>query len=116
MRSDALDKQSNRPTRIAPHAKMTDLDAAWDEDRGGPTDSRNLISFPTGGDFYKATKAALPWSECGAHYEGRHVVASVFIEKLLRKAPVQDPSTFNTDHFMTKCLDVERYLAPCTVC
>ena len=36
----------------------------------------------------------------------------MFIEKLMRKAPVQDPSTFNTDHFMTKCLDVERYLAP----
>ena len=41
------------------------------------------------------------------------MVAGVFIEKLFRLAPVQDPpSTFMPDHFMTKCLDVGRYLAP----
>ena len=92
---------------------MADLDAAWDEDRGGPPDSRNMISFPSAGDFYKATKRALPWSECGAHDHGRHVVAGIFIEKLFRMAPVEDPpSTFKPDHFMTKCLDVGRYLAP----
>ena len=89
---------------------MTDCDAQWDEDRGGLPEADNLISFPSGGVFHKATEKLLPWRQCGGHDHNRHVVPSIFIEKLVRSAPVPDPPAFQPEHFMTKCLDV-KYLA-----
>ena len=40
---------------------MTWHDIVYDEDRGGPRDSNNLLSFPSDGDFFKRTQGALPW-------------------------------------------------------
>ena len=38
---------------------MSGHDAAWDEDRGGPRDPLNLISFPMDGNLHKSTKKVL---------------------------------------------------------
>ena len=85
---------------------------------GNPTRSRslNLISFLTkewrlpqnNGDDHSVDSL---WRTCGGHDNGRHVTPSIYIEKLLRAAPVKDPAAFfRPEHFMTKCLDVP-YLA-----
>ena len=63
----------------------------WDEDRGGPRDPLNMISFPTDSQFYKSTKDVLEWAPCGPHDQGRVVLPSVHLERLFRKAPVPDP-------------------------
>ena len=89
---------------------MTDNDAQWDEDRGGPRSSRNWISFPKGGDFYSCTKNALDWTEPGARDPGRVLVPSVQVEALFRRAPVNNPIPLNTKKFLTHCLDVEGFL------
>ena len=65
----------------------------------------NLISFPTDGDFHKTTENIIEWEVCGGHDNGRHVTPSIYIERLLRAAPVKGPAAFKPEHFMTKCLD-----------
>lgn len=89
---------------------MTTHDAAWDEDRGGNQGPDNLLSFPSDGEFYKATKKAIPWMECGAHDAHRMVINSIFIEQLFRRAPVDNPASLDTYRVMTKCLGVDEYL------
>ena len=89
---------------------MTDNDAQWDEDRGGPRSSRNWISFPKGGDFYNYTKDALDWTEPGARDPGRMLVPSIQVEALFRRAPVNNPIPLNIKKFLTHCLDVEGFL------
>ena len=83
----------------------------WDEDRGGPRDPLNLISFPTDSQFYKSTKDVLEWAPCGPHDQGRVVLPSVHLERLFRKAPVPDPKKLSNLKAMTRCLDVPNYMA-----
>ena len=46
---------------------MPTQDIAWDEDRGGPLNPSNLISFPKDGPFHTSTAKVLPWEESGPH-------------------------------------------------
>ena len=90
---------------------MSGHDAAWDEDRGGTRDPLNLISFPMEGKFYKSTKKVLEWQPCGSHDQGRVVIPAVHVERLFRKAPVPDPRKLHPLKMITRCLDVNNYLA-----
>ena len=90
---------------------MPTQDIAWDEDRGGPRDPLNLISFPDGGQFHQSTKNILEWKPCGPHDQGRVVLPSVHVERLFRKAPVNDPKKLNPLKVMTRCLDIQGYMA-----
>ena len=90
---------------------MSGHDAAWDEDRGGTRDPLNLISFPMEGKFYKSTKKALEWQPCGSHDQGRVVIPAVHVERLFRKAPVPDPRKLDPLKMITRCLDVNNYMA-----
>ena len=89
---------------------MQNDDIEWDESRGGPRGPDNLISFPDHHTLYKATKAILPWQACGPHDKDRVVLASRFVERIFRKAPVKDPKENKDFKFMTRCLDIQ-YLA-----
>ena len=62
---------------------MAICDAEWDEDRGGRPDADNLIyiSFPSGGEFYKATETIIPWRRCGGHNNNRHVTPSIYMSR-----------------------------------
>ena len=90
---------------------MSGHDAAWDEDRGGPRDPLNLISFPMDGNLHKSTKKVLEWRPCGPHDQGRVVIPSVHIERLFRKSPVPDPKKLNPLKMITRCLDIDNYMA-----
>ena len=67
--------------------------------RGGAPDPDNLISFPSGGEFYKQGdgedhSVEKMWKP--RQQPPRHAVTpSIYIEKLVRAAPVQDPASFN---------------------
>ena len=90
---------------------MTTTDAAFDEYRGGPPSPLNIISFPKHQDFHKATRDAIPWTEC-EHDADRVATPSILIEKMFRKAVVAEPAASTCTHFLTRCLGVEEYLGP----
>ena len=91
---------------------MTEIDVQWDEDRGGPRDHRALISSPSDGALVRATRKALPWTDCGPHDEGRMTLPYMFVEKLLRKAPVPEPRSLHAHCFIDKCLSLEDFVVP----
>jgi hypothetical protein len=85
----------------------------WDESRGGSRTPLNLISFPGGGDFVKATSDAIHWGwrDAGGHDPTRCLIPGVLVERLFRYAPVPEPTVLKTDRFLTKSLNVDTYLA-----
>ena len=85
---------------------MSDVDMAWDEDRGGPRHADNLVSFPEDGEFYLSTKNVLDWRKCGVHDTARMVVPAVFVEKLFKLAPVKDPTELQEHLFLVKTLAI----------
>ena len=80
---------------------MTTHDACWDEDRGGGRRSENLVSFPRGGDFYRATEHALPWQD--GHDDDRAAVPSAFLESLFAQAPVEHPMALRAVMVIERC-------------
>ena len=90
---------------------MPTQDIAWDEDRGGPRNLLNLISYPNGCQFYKSAKEIFEWAPCGPHDQGRVVLPSIHLERLFRKAPVPDPKKLSNLKIISRCLDVPNYLA-----
>ena len=52
---------------------MTSHGVEWDEDRGGPRNPENLISFPKDGMVHQSTVNVIPWADCGAHKVGSAV-------------------------------------------
>ena len=90
---------------------MSGHDAEWDEDRGGPRNPNNLISFPKDGPFHTSTAKVLPWEDCGPHDQGRVVIPSQYVERLFRHAVVPDPKKLDPLKAMTRCLDITNYLA-----
>ena len=79
---------------------MTTMDAALDEYRGGQPSPLNLISFPKHQEFHKATRDAIPWTEC-KHVAERVATPSILIEKMFRKAVVAEPAAFTHTHVLT---------------
>ena len=85
-------------------------DIMFDEDRGGPRDANNLISFPEGGMVHKSTIDAWAWQQCGSHDEGRVCTPSIYGENLFRMATVSEPATLACHRVLTKCLGVKEFL------
>ncbi|KAL1496792.1 hypothetical protein AB1Y20_014380 [Prymnesium parvum] len=68
----------------------------YDESMGNPAQHAEcLLSLETDNNFYVATSDALPWREPDDEPGDRMVVPIVFVESLLRMAPVEDPSQLN---------------------
>ena len=91
---------------------MTEIDIEWDEDRGGNRDPRAFISSPEDGLLVRATQKALPWIECGAHDTARKILPVVFVERLLRKAPVSQPSNTRLHCFIDETLSLAGFIVP----
>ena len=72
--------------------------------RKGRGSAESLLSFPEDSAFVTATLAVLPWEDCGAHDTARKVIPSIFIEKLFKKAPVNNPKVLARHQFITKSL------------
>jgi hypothetical protein len=89
---------------------MTSHEAEWDEDRGGPRNPENLISFPKDGMVHQSTVNVIPWVDCGAHAPNRVATPSRFVEKLFKMAPVKEPVSLNGLKLMTRCLNVGSYV------
>lgn len=68
------------------------VDFDYDEHLGNPAHTECLLTLETDNNFYVATSGALPWREPEDAPGDRMVVPGIFIESLLRKAPVADPS------------------------
>ena len=46
---------------------ISGADVGFDEDRGGPRNKNNYLSFPVDGLVFKSTKDILPWVDAGPH-------------------------------------------------
>ena len=92
----------------------TTHEAEYDEDRGGPRNEHNYLSFPGDGALVKATRGVLPWAPVGTHDPDptRMIIPSAFVENLFRKAPTEDPHELREHHIVTKCLSLTNYIAP----
>ena len=83
----------------------------YDEDRAGPRDGNNYVSFPKHGVVHKATKKVWPWGPAGNHeQEERVLVPGVFVEALFAHAPVPKPEDMSPVKFLVKCLSLEAYV------
>ena len=81
---------------------MSTHGAEWDEYRTQARTPSNYISFPTSGKVHKTTTKALPWKIQSAD-PGRAIIASVWIENLFDRAPVDDPHDLNSMTLLTRC-------------
>ncbi|KAL1519837.1 hypothetical protein AB1Y20_023341 [Prymnesium parvum] len=68
------------------------VDFDYDENQGNTAHAECLLSMETDNNFYVAMSEALPWREPEDAPGDRMVVPGIFVESLLRKAPVSDPS------------------------
>jgi len=93
--------------------------AEWEEDRLGADRcsdrAANNLSFPEDGDFYVATKDALPWTPAGRDDLGRVLVPATFVESLFEKAEVENTAEWkdaDTEEFrfLTRCLGLKEYM------
>mmetsp|Transcript_31452 Transcript_31452/g.78376 ORF Transcript_31452/g.78376 Transcript_31452/m.78376 type:complete len:397 (+) Transcript_31452:117-1307(+) len=64
----------------------------YDENQGNSAHNDCLLSMETDNNFYVSTAGAMPWREPDDAPGDRMVVPGIFVESLLRKAPVPDPS------------------------
>mmetsp|Transcript_12013 Transcript_12013/g.25360 ORF Transcript_12013/g.25360 Transcript_12013/m.25360 type:complete len:136 (-) Transcript_12013:361-768(-) len=69
------------------------VDFDYDENQGNSAHTECLLSIETDNNFYVATSGALPWREPDNAPGDRMVVPGIFVESLLRKAVVPDPSS-----------------------
>ncbi|KAL1524410.1 hypothetical protein AB1Y20_019305 [Prymnesium parvum] len=67
----------------------------YDEALGNAASPDCLLSLETDNNFFISTSNALPWKEPADQAEDRMTIPVIFIESLLRKAPVPDPSSLN---------------------
>ena len=80
-------------------------DGEYDEDRGGPRDCHNYLSFPGDGPVFQATVKVWPWKTPGGHEQGnRMYVPGCFVEALFADAPVPEPEELTPVKFLVKCL------------
>ena len=104
-------KQSQATNSNQTTKAMTILDLTYDETRNpSRRDPRNFISSPRGDELYKATANILPWEAATWDTGDRVVVPSVFLEKIVRLAPVPDPDGLSSLSFITRTLDCDGWL------
>ncbi|KAL3916352.1 MAG: hypothetical protein SGPRY_006859, partial [Prymnesium sp.] len=59
-----------------------------------------LVSTPSNENFYLSTENALPWEAAPDGNQSRRVVASIWLESLVREVRVEDPSTLLPVNFL----------------
>mmetsp|Transcript_13267 Transcript_13267/g.33120 ORF Transcript_13267/g.33120 Transcript_13267/m.33120 type:complete len:164 (+) Transcript_13267:134-625(+) len=82
------------------------VDFDYDENQGNSAHTECLLSMETDNNFYVATSGALPWREPDNAPGDRMVVPGIFVESLLRKAPVPDPSSLNDKGCLSSVLGI----------
>ena len=95
------------------HYKMQhDHEGEYDEDRGGPRNANNYLSFTSAGVIFKATKGVWHWETPGAHEaDQRMLVPSAYVEGLFAHAPVPEPGELQPERFLEKCLSWPAYIS-----
>ncbi|KAL1530454.1 hypothetical protein AB1Y20_001356 [Prymnesium parvum] len=89
------------------------VDFDYDENQGNPAHTDCLLSMETDNNFYVATSGALPWREPedtpGDRMRGwwPALVPGIFVESLLRKAPVTDASQLKDKGCLSSVLSLE---------
>mmetsp|Transcript_27505 Transcript_27505/g.68371 ORF Transcript_27505/g.68371 Transcript_27505/m.68371 type:complete len:161 (-) Transcript_27505:847-1329(-) len=74
----------------------------YDESLGNAPSAECLLSLETDNNFYISTSGALPyWREPADEAEDRMTIPVVFIESILRRAPVPNPGSLKE----RKCLE-----------
>ena len=68
------------------------IDIEYDEVRGNPAAPECFLSVAVAEDFYRATRRAMPYTDPADGDVNFKVVPSAFLEKVVRKAPVDNPS------------------------
>ena len=88
---------------------ISGADVGFDEDRGGPRDKNNYLSFPVGGLVFKSTKTIFPWVEAGPHEAPgtRMLIAGCYIEKIFKKAKVAVSDELKKLNWLTRCLSAK---------
>ncbi|KAL3908445.1 MAG: hypothetical protein SGPRY_009797, partial [Prymnesium sp.] len=75
----------------------------YDEDVTGDVTEECLLSFPRDENFFISTEDALPWREPDGEDDGeRMVIATVWIESLLRNVPVPSSPSLRDVPFLTR--------------
>ena len=88
------------------------IDIDYDEALGNPKSPECLLSLATSEDWYESTKDALPYEDPADDDEERQVVAIAWVERLFRRARVEQPRSLRAVPFFTSCLGLEEYLKP----
>ncbi|KAL3892839.1 MAG: hypothetical protein SGPRY_014734 [Prymnesium sp.] len=86
---------------------MAAFDVDYDEVMGNPATSDCPLNFARDENFFIATENALPWELPADGDASRATIAIVWIEALLRKAPVPDPSKLGTTMLLSSCLHLD---------
>ncbi|KAL1529200.1 hypothetical protein AB1Y20_000158 [Prymnesium parvum] len=79
----------------------------YDESLGNEASPDCLLSLETENNFFISTSRALPWKEPSDRSDDRMTVPAIFIESLLRKAPVSDPSSLNDKGCLESTLSLD---------
>ena len=88
------------------------IDIDYDEALGNPKSPECLLSLSVSEDWYESTKDALPYEDPADDDEERQVVAIAWVERLFRRARVEQPRSLRAVPFFTSCLGLEEYLKP----
>ncbi|KAL3893112.1 MAG: hypothetical protein SGPRY_014461 [Prymnesium sp.] len=79
----------------------------YDEQITGDDHAACYVSTPTDKNFYISAKNALPWEEAPDGDYSRWVIASIWLESLVRDLRVADPRQLQPVSFLTRVLDLE---------
>ena len=82
---------------------MPAVDIEYDGTRN-QWDPENLFNIPRTEPFFVATEKVLPWKAPADGDASRAVVPGAFLERLLRRTRVPDPTVLQPDKFMERTL------------
>ena len=88
------------------------VDIEYDEDMGNAPQPECLLNISRQEDLFKATERAIAYSTPEDGDANRAVMAIFAVERLFRRAPVEDPTRLAVIPFFTRCLDLATYLRP----
>ena len=84
-------------------------DMEWTETRTAVQDPSNPIAIPIGCPMYQSTCKVIPYQDAPAPYPPGAFKAcpSIYVEAILRLAPVKKPEELTPVIFLIKCLSTE---------
>ena len=84
-------------------------DMEWTESRTAVQDPSNPIAIPIGCPMYQSTCKVIPYQDAPAPYPPGAFKAcpSIYVEAILRLAPVKKPEELTPVIFLIKCLSTE---------